>query len=127
MGQLGVQLSQKKGYAYGWYPRFGKATDYTWVAGDRIPKGACFLPVCGCTFISEPTKPTFYIEPVGTVWLTAINAGQVKYGLPVVLFGHFPAPGEPVPQLGCPGPAYIVDNIQLNPASRSTSSMFLLS
>src|SRR5207253_4450759 len=34
LGLLGTQLSQKRGYPYGWYPFYGHALDFSWISGQ---------------------------------------------------------------------------------------------
>jgi hypothetical protein len=34
LGLLGRQLSERKGYPYGWYPLFGHAPDFSWLSGQ---------------------------------------------------------------------------------------------
>ncbi|MFL5732059.1 MAG: hypothetical protein ACJ78Q_02565, partial [Chloroflexia bacterium] len=42
LGLLGNQLAQKKGYPYGWYPSFGHAADFSWIAGGFTSPRMCF-------------------------------------------------------------------------------------
>ncbi len=48
LGLLGTQLSEKKGYPYGWYPQYGHATDFSWISGVFLPTRLCPDPVCSC-------------------------------------------------------------------------------
>jgi hypothetical protein len=78
LGLLGRQLSEKKGYPYGWYPAFGRAVDWSWVAGMvRLydPNPNCDAASCGCVLlryeansqttaqavaIEDPRRPYFF-------------------------------------------------------------------
>ncbi len=54
LGLLGRQLSEKKGYPYGWYPIFGNAPDFSWVAGELWtynPNVYCTSADCGCAIV----------------------------------------------------------------------------
>ena len=51
LGLLGRQLSEKRGYPYGWYPHYGYAVDYSWVAGylELYDDGPGISPTLGCS------------------------------------------------------------------------------
>ncbi len=60
LGLLGRQLSEKKGYPYGWYPQYGRAVDYSWVAGDvqlYVQRGSSG-PTAGCTLLRYEGDPS---------------------------------------------------------------------
>ncbi len=51
LGQLGVQLSQKKGYPYGWYPLISHSADMSWISGylALYEQPGCANSACGCS------------------------------------------------------------------------------
>jgi hypothetical protein len=53
LGLLGRQLSEKKGYPYGWYPLYGRAVDWSWVAGvvEIYVPGPCEAIGCSCSLM----------------------------------------------------------------------------
>jgi hypothetical protein len=109
LGLLGRQLSEKKGYPYGWYPPLGHASDLSWVSGYRMNLRQCMARECRCGFRSD-TK----IEPVGIFWLGVIADGTVPVDVNVVLFGQVAGPDVPEPV--CPYTAYVPTSVQPNPA-----------
>ena len=50
LGLMGTQVSQKKGYPYGWYPLYGHAKDFSWIAGqvEYYVPSYYFVPDAGC-------------------------------------------------------------------------------
>jgi hypothetical protein len=68
LGLLGRQLSEKKGYPFGWYPQFGRAVDWSWVAGVLLPPPRCVDPVCLCVAFryafDSHTKPLYLADLV---------------------------------------------------------------
>ncbi len=107
LGQLGRQLSEKRGYPYGWYPLYGHAADFSWAAGRPIPRRDCFARNCSCTFVSD-----IQVQPVGPAW----TAARSLYSINVILFGYLAKPGEPT-YSECLYPGYIVISMQRNPAN----------
>src|SRR5205807_222522 len=59
LGLLGDQLAQKKGYPYGWYPLYGRATDFSWVAGvNELDPRLC--AGCACNTIHYVENSSFF-------------------------------------------------------------------
>ncbi len=120
LGVLGRQLSEKKGYPYGWYPQYGNAVDYSWIAGQfSPPKKRC--RDCQCDTIAyvqyaSDTNQT-RINPIGTVWdkVREYPTSTLLANARVVVFGHMATPTETKGKL-CYRPGYIVDVFQTNPA-----------
>ena len=119
LGLLGTQAAQKQGYfpAAGAacpatppaaYPPRGHAPDFSWIAGQVV-----FTRIQGgCIYVSYDTNGG-QVSPNGELGRGA-GERDGDGGASVVLFGHMTLPGEPHEM--CPGPAYIVDRVQANPA-----------
>lgn len=115
LGLLGRQLSEKKGYPYGWYPQNGHAADFSWISGlPQLPQQSCNEPICSCTFQSVPR-----VEPFGDGIEQSARAGLLNNGDYVVLFGRFASQNEQPPRR-CPAPAYLVRQAQSNPVKLSS-------
>jgi hypothetical protein len=127
LGQLGRQLSEKRGYPYGWYPPFGHAPDYSWVSGEiwmRIPFSADG-GVAGCSILRYDLniKETrghseTDVQLDGPSWPLSIVSPVPPYeGDFVVVFGRHAYDSERY--IHCvidPAPGYILDKWQGNPA-----------
>jgi len=131
LGVLGRQLSEKKGYPYGWYPPYGHASNFSWVAG-RYYDDTRFCVPCGCDNIRfvPNTKPGIdlsrgtSVAPVGSVWQTAKfgrngEPGTLRHLNLVVAFGYLQKPDglntEPEMSETCEKPSYVVDGVFPNP------------
>jgi hypothetical protein len=124
LGMLGRQLSEKKGYPYGWYPLYGHAPDFSWVAGklERDPR-KCMG--CGCINIiyaysvdpqADQLKKGVRIEPYGPAMFDVAELGLTSSRL-LVVFGHLDRPieSEPGETLTCAKPRYFVERVHTNP------------
>jgi hypothetical protein len=121
LGQLGRQLSGKRGYPYGWYPHFGYAVDYSWVAGylDFYLRAGLMFPASGCSIFryGDPDSLVQLNEPDGSPY--SFHRGEQGKNLKVV-FGRLA--GSKEPKYGCAGnaaesaaPIYYVTSRQNNP------------
>jgi hypothetical protein len=120
LGLLGAQLAQKKGYFYGWYPKYGHAADYSWIAGEPIATlhdpPADFRGGCTVVCYEDPA-----LGGDKCVQLSSVTGNENDLQRPVntpgmVVFGHMARPDEQY--RACPPdpwPVYIVDTIQPNP------------
>jgi hypothetical protein len=117
LGMLSTQLAQKNGYPYGWYPLYGRAADWSWVAGQyRGPFLMC--PDCLCDTLHYVQGARYYdentsVQPIGPGWKAALEPsnGRVhNFGL-IVLFGH-----STTNPLTCFAPDYFVDQVRRNPS-----------
>ncbi len=127
LGLLGRQLSEKKGLPYGWYPTYGHAPDFSWVAGQfNYVNSYCWS--CGCDFIryiprnaSEPIRsPGTLVVPVGPVWEDFLHRRESQPNIIshlsfVVAFGH--PQGSTIVSGECKdsSDAYYVERAQTNP------------
>ncbi len=125
LGVLGRQLSEKKGYPYGWYPLYGRATDYSWIAGKMqvYSFGPCIPEECGCIiFQYEQRGYTLQIN------MTAVQLSrQFQYdlarGASAVIFGRRATPVEDSQFQRCyryridRPPGYFARMIEPNPSS----------
>jgi len=123
LGLLGRQLSEKKGYPFGWYPLYGRAPDYSWVAGRYVGDPLHFGK-SGCDTIRytplQPTEPTkgVRVRPYGSVWDSAVTPERDR-GRFFVVFGRLDQPIETEPERAetCEKPLYFVERAQTNPTS----------
>jgi hypothetical protein len=100
LGLLGTQLSQKKGYPSGWYPPFGYAPDFSWVAGELVVYHLftyCLAADCGCNLNRVDGRGTYMqmvnaYDPMFPVVLDVrtIDPNRNHY----VFFGRKVNPGE---------------------------------
>ncbi len=120
LGQLGTQLSQKRGYPYGWYPPASHAADMSWVSGyvELYVGNYCFATWCGCSLFRHSADGR-------ELQLNGLNGDQYHFAgrevvtkKPLVIFGHLPEAGEEVGV--CPMDTelliYMVERVQSNPA-----------
>ena len=127
LGLLGRQLSEKKGYPHGWYPKWGRAPDYSWIAGDvwvYSQNITCTATYCGC----GATR----IDGQHNVVMQMVAASDPRYPADLditrdeiisgarptfVFFGRRAVPGEKY--IVCveyrDAPAYFVGRAQRNP------------
>lgn len=123
LGLLGRQLSEKKGYPYGWYPPYGHATDWSWVSGEWIwAYRSCFQCQChvvryvegGCYFCIDVN-----VKPVGRGWdPSGRNMGPPIPPGPIVIYGNLLDTNPQVYGEPCFAPAYNVTSVQNNPAKQ---------
>jgi len=127
LGLLGKQLSEKKGFPYGWYPPYGHAADWSWVAGHYYWDTFMF-PGAGCDTVryvqsnnreKDVTKGTS-IRPIGSGWSQPSPYIRTK-----VLLVAFGTPrslddfaNEPQPSESCEKPRYIVSDVRGNPMNQ---------
>jgi hypothetical protein len=118
---LGTQLSQKRGFPYGWYPIYGHASDFSWVAGTiqlRTSMGLDGLKA-GCAILCYDERG---LDSKNCVQLSEANQHQDSLpwgrdGGGFVFFGHPVRSGEQFwACLLYTAPGYIVDRWQPNPA-----------
>ncbi|MGI8586069.1 MAG: hypothetical protein ACR2M0_00035 [Chloroflexia bacterium] len=121
LGLLGTQLAQKQGYPYGWYPRFGHAADWSWVAGQielYLLPGGC-MP-CGCSlFRIDETGTHFQLDPGVREVGSAIARRALLAPYPhAVIFGRLAKSNEYGHSCleDWHATEYLVESIQLNPA-----------
>ncbi|MDQ5825655.1 MAG: hypothetical protein M3441_15795 [Chloroflexota bacterium] len=120
LGQLGTQLSQERGYPYGWYPPASHAADMSWISGylELYADYFCAADFCGCSLLRFGMD-----EQV--LQLNTQNGGQYLFHKrefatrkPLVIFGRMARVDEP--KYVCPAetqvPIYVVERIQTNPA-----------
>jgi hypothetical protein len=112
LGQLGTQLAQKKGYPYGWYPDYGHAGDFSWVAGTFLPTRMCFNAECACVYFRYGARDSNeYILP-GNSYAAPRPQGSAPRGGYAVLFGYLTNnPPDPV----CKALLYHANMVQPNP------------
>ncbi|HEX9988577.1 MAG TPA: hypothetical protein VGE45_08885 [Chloroflexia bacterium] len=119
LGLLGRQLSERKGYPYGWYPHYGRSTDFSWVAGLWIaPYLSCFQ--CQCDVVKYVQDSRYFgiginVKPTGSGWRTAMGTTIVGRTMPVVIFGYRANDEPQVASAPCDAPEYIVSKVQPNP------------
>jgi hypothetical protein len=127
LGLLGRQLSEKKGYPYGWYPPYGRAVDWSWVAGvvEYYIPGPCEAIGCSCSMMryqsgDEPWLQLVYSNnPYRPLYLPGRWSNFTEPPeIPIVAFGHPGGPDEGYKECSAlPGaPGYFVDRWQDNPA-----------
>jgi hypothetical protein len=120
LGLLGRQLSEKKGYPYGWYPPYGRAVDWSWVSGLYIaPYLRCFQ--CACEIVhyvqvDAPFKLGTNVEPKGDTWDYAVGRTVTGLTSQVVIFGELLDFAPQVYEAPCEAPDYSVEQVQPNPA-----------
>ncbi len=128
LGVLGRQLSEKKGFPYGWYPLFGRAPDYSWIAGNLFYYNPdnCAAIGCGCVLFVYDEHRDEVVQAVrfdvpGSLLIIKLPFEDIN-GKPFVFFGRMAAPGEQyqpcVAVYRDPNypPGYLVRQWQLNPA-----------
>jgi hypothetical protein len=120
LGQLGTQLSQKRGYPYGWYPAASRAADMSWISGylEQYAGNDCMAAVCGCSLFR-------YSVDGLKLQLNRLNGNQYPFAerdaftkKPMVVFGRMAKAGESVSvcPLNTEVPIYLVERVQSNPA-----------
>jgi hypothetical protein len=112
LGLEGRQLSEKKGYPFGWYPPYGRALDYSWLAGHSAGPSQCMETICACViFIYESASVKSERQAVAVG--VASTWRYARDGRPSVVFGRLVS-GELDPV--CRVPDYFMDRMQPNPA-----------
>jgi len=130
VGLLGRQLSEKKGFPFGWYPLYGYAADYSWFAGYyKADPRRCAL--CGCSTVRFVSPSITTYHSAVEVWPYFENAprrmsldvkGLVSTVEPqtfIVVFGKLDDPGTIAsdgPTASCLSPKFRVTSLQFNPA-----------
>ena len=133
LGRLGTQLSEKKGYLYGWYPLYGHAADFSWVAGvadlyyfTDLDCNSAYVGDCSCmTFAYEQRGSLLQLDqlrmPHDTWTQLRRSLSQRTPGTTrsQVIFGRFTNIDEPqgrcVPNVDLRG--YLPEQSQNNPAT----------
>ncbi len=123
LGQLGRQLSEKRGYPYGWYPLYGHAADYTWLAGFDVPDIRLGFNT-GCEIVKYSAIGAALSVEVGTSvrpvypWMRSHALGLVvDFTKPIVVFGvKEEDPLKETQGFTCYAPKYKVRMVQLNPS-----------
>jgi hypothetical protein len=118
LGQLGRQLAEKKGYPYGWYPAYGHAADYSWLAGyvSLYEPGGCMFPSCGCSLFryGDADSRAQLNQPDGYQYFFS---EKLQSKVPQVVFGRLAHSGELTHRCNVDGaPIYYVAALQDNPA-----------
>jgi hypothetical protein len=123
VGQLGRQLSEKRGYPYGWYPSYGRAPDYSWASGllELRTDFASESGVAGCSvFRFDPNVKGAVLQLDGPTWPQFYDPRSPPRpfsGDQIVVFGRFAMKSDQYS--GCPiarAPGYILYKWQWNPA-----------
>jgi hypothetical protein len=118
LGQLGRQLSEKRGYPYGWYPHFGYAVDYSWVAGylELYDSGPLMFPTVGCS-VFRYGDGNFKVQLNNPSGRQHIFPKAEQGTEPRVVFGRMAGNNEPHHQCSADGvaPIYYVTSVQNNP------------
>jgi hypothetical protein len=131
LGLLGRQLSEKKGYAYGGYPLFGRAGDWAWVAGDLTANQPCVICsclACGCVTLrydNQSNAGVQMLDPSVKVherYYPIDLLSEPRYNpylqtVKLVLTGRATRENEEYAR--CPiaraAPGYLVEGVQTNP------------
>jgi hypothetical protein len=129
LGLLGRQLSEKKGYPYGWYPQYGYAPDFSWMSGEifYLETPVCSPEECGCILFKYGRDPDKRVQMnidkngLRHTILSIFSKRGSHTGdtnVPFVVFGYFARPGERFRVCGLDpqAPGYVVEQAQANPA-----------
>jgi hypothetical protein len=118
LGLLGRQTAEKKGYSYGWYPRYGRAMDWSWAARRLLSPRMCFTAECSCPlfYIGVSTEGRAFVNAVGHGVRDAYARGLRDLNGPTVVFGHVATPDEQDPVCNPLAPGYFVERMQTNPS-----------
>ncbi|MEO8286544.1 MAG: hypothetical protein ABI670_08925 [Chloroflexota bacterium] len=113
LGLLGSQLSEKKGYPYGWYPQYGRAADWSWLAGRRIGPRSCPGVECSCVYLRYDANGLNSRQVIPSRTSTGLQEFyRISPVNNMVIFG-VPASDEPDPI--CLAPEYNIVSAQCNP------------
>lgn len=130
LGLLGRQLSEKKGYPFGWYPLYGHAADYSWFAGYyKADPRRCAL--CGCSTVRYVNPGNTTYSDAGEVWpyfrdqpsrhsldVKGLDATRDPQTF-IVVFGRLDDPSSIIAgrsTVSCLSPKFRVTSLQFNPA-----------
>jgi hypothetical protein len=126
LGLLGRQLSEKKGYPYGWYPPYGRAVDWSWVSGPLeiyIP-APCEAIGCTCSLMRYQRADGSYLQLInGTDRISPLVLRGRRSSMtepssdPLVAFGQRATANEPfIECTAAPDePGFLVTSWQDNP------------
>ncbi len=124
LGLLGRQLSEKKGYPYGWYPSYGWAADYSWVAGWVVAQYCGHIGPLTVYIVYERVSPTKQVT--GKVLELVSGSGRkAAYDLTKlhgfhhgIVFGRSAKADDPSPVCKdlLKGEGYVVNSVQSHPA-----------
>ena len=103
-------MSEKKGYPYGWYPLYGRAVDWSWVAGRMLAPRMCPDAECSCPVLAFG-DPKALVRLNGFDWADLVQHRLV--GKLIVLFGK---QGDFTERDPICKPNYDVQAVQSNPA-----------
>ncbi len=120
LGVLGRQLSEKKGYPFGWYPSFGYAADYSWVSG-WIRLQYCYWqgPIDLSMVYQRISRTTQTVSNVfelvsGQGYRAAKDLGKMHIVWQAIVFGRLAGVGDAAPV--CRTSGYVVSSVQTHPA-----------
>jgi hypothetical protein len=118
LGVLGRQLSEKKGYPYGWYPSYGYAADYSWLSGWILYEH-CFLERPDLFIVYERVGRTgkSFGFVSGESLKAARDLAQLHGGYHIIVFGRLAGPEDP-PAV-CDRKGYVVDKVQAHPSQEN--------
>jgi hypothetical protein len=130
LGVLGRQLSEKKGYPFGWYPLYGHAVDYSWFAGYYKADPRKCAP-CGCSTVRYVSPSNTTYAEAGEVWPYFLDNQPPRQTLDVkglvpteepqtfiLVFGRLDDPSSIAkgkPGGSCLSPKFKLTNLQFNP------------
>jgi hypothetical protein len=120
LGLLGTQKLVHNGYFSGAYPRYGHATDFSWVTGLMYLYGSplCSGRTCGCSLVRYEEENVYSkLQLEGQSWHSRTNTLTQPQGKLLLVLGHLAGPGEAVNH--CPADKgaqiYVVNYAQENP------------
>ncbi len=102
------------------YPNFGRADDYTWVAGQLTHEGSCWIVTYVSPLSKSKSRPDQYSNHFTLLPGSGWDSTAVKDRAWVVVKGQ-PEPGT-APATGCPAHGYTVSALQSNPNATSGST-----
>lgn len=125
LGLLGTESATQKGYFGSLYPRYGHATDFSWISGVLTTHTSplCLNATCGCSIVSYDMLGGKAVELEGRGWryspLDNPGGSFLPGGTALVAFGHIVLRTElgSICSLDITNvPIYIVDTVQVNTA-----------